>query len=81
MKRLYLMVLTLVFFEGCYYKKSPEMRLCSRLDWQSVLEIFPKNKQQVHALAVKSIAIMDEMLATLEHLSKEKFDVSTVNHL
>ena len=42
------------------------MRLCNRLDWQSVLDIFPKNTQQIQALKSKSIAIMNEMLETLQ---------------
>ncbi len=71
MKKLYL-ILIAVFFAGCYYKKSPEMRLCSRLDWQSVLDIFPQNKQQIHDLANKSIVIMDEMLKSLQHHAGQK---------
>ncbi len=70
MKRSYLIVAVL-FFAGCYYKKSPEMRLCSRLDWQSVLEVFPKNAHQIKDIKNKSIAIMNEMLTTLQHVSGE----------
>jgi thimet oligopeptidase len=65
MKRWY-MIAAVLFFTGCYYKKSPEMRLCNRLDWQSVLDIFPKNTQQIQTLKSKSIAIMNEMLETLQ---------------
>lgn len=71
MKRLYLM-LVLFTFGGCYYKKSPEMRLCSRLDWQSVLDMFPKNTHDIKAIQNRSIAIMDEMLKTLHNVSGEK---------
>lgn len=71
MKRFYLALMLLVI-GGCYYKKSPEMRLCSRLDWQSVLDMFPKNAQQIHAIKNRSIAIMNEMLESLQHLSGEK---------
>ena len=67
MKRFYLMMI-LVIFAGCYYKKSPEMRLCSRLDWQSVVDMFPTNSKDVHALAQRSIAIMHEMLHSLQHI-------------
>ena len=68
MKRFYL-IAAVLFFAGCYYKKSPEMRLCSRLDWQSVVAMFPKNTHQIKELKNRSIAIMDEMLATLQHVS------------
>ena len=71
MKRFYLM-LVLLAFGGCYYKKSPEMRLCSRLDWQSILDIFPKNAQEIKAMKNRSIAIMDEMLVTLQQVSGER---------
>jgi len=71
MKRFYFMVAVL-FFAGCYYKKSPEMRLCSRLDWQSVLDMFPKNSHHIKDLKNRSIAIMDEMLVTLQQVSGEK---------
>ncbi|MBP6870079.1 hypothetical protein KBC04_04305 [Candidatus Babeliales bacterium] len=71
MKRFFLLV-TLIFVAGCYYKKSPEMRLCSRLDWQSVLEMFPKNAQQVQALSKRSITIMNEMLDNLQEYSGDK---------
>lgn len=71
MKRFYLM-LVLVVFAGCYYKKSPEMRLCSRLDWQSIVDMFPKNKQQINALKNRSIAIMNEMLESLQKHSGAK---------
>lgn len=65
MKRLYGFLL-LIFFAGCHYSKSPEMRLCSRLDWQSVVDIFPKNVEQVAAMKKRSIAIVDQMLESLE---------------
>ncbi len=65
MKRWYMM-LALIFFAGCYYKKSPEMRLCSRLDWQSMVNVFPKNVAHIHTIKNKSIAIMNEMLESLE---------------
>lgn len=65
MKRLYGLLL-LMFFAGCHYVKSPQMRLCSRLDWQSIIDIFPKNAQQVHAMKNRSIAIVDQMLETLQ---------------
>jgi thimet oligopeptidase len=71
MKRFCLILFVLVF-GGCYYKKSPEMRLCSRLDWQSVLDMFPKNTQQVKAIKNRSIAIINEMLETLKQLSSTK---------
>ena len=69
MKRFFLLV-TLLLIAGCYYKKSPEMRLCSRLDWQSVVDMFPKNTQQINLLAKQSIAIMNEMLHTLGKYSQ-----------
>jgi thimet oligopeptidase len=68
MKRWY-MISLIVIFAGCYYKKSPEMRLCSRLDWQSVLDVFPKSTQEIQTLKNKSIAIMNEMLETLQDQS------------
>ncbi|MDP3788703.1 MAG: M3 family metallopeptidase [Candidatus Chromulinivorax sp.] len=71
MKKFSWIVLALVF-AGCYYKKSPEMRLCSRLDWQSVVDMFPKNTQQVKAIKNRSIAIMNEMLDTLKQFSGSK---------
>ncbi len=71
MKRLFL-VGSLMLFTGCYYKKSPEMRLCTRLDWQSVLDIFPKTKHEIHQLANRSIAI-DEKKYTF-HNSVRMYD-------
>ena len=71
MKRWYLLFVFL-FFTGCYYKKSPEMRLCSRLDWQSVVDLFPKTVHDIKALKNRSIAVMHEMLATLERTPAEK---------
>lgn len=67
------MLLGLVILGGCYYKKSPEMRLCSRLDWQSVIDMFPKNTQQVNAIKNRSIAVMNDMLETLQHLPQDKY--------
>jgi Zn-dependent oligopeptidase len=66
------MISALLVFTGCYYKKSPEMRLCSRLDWQSVLDVFPKNIDQIKALKNKSIAVMNEMLESLQDRSAQK---------
>lgn len=65
MKRLYGLLLLLIF-SGCHYVKSPEMRLCSRLDWQSIVTMFPKNEQQIGAMKLKAIAVIDTMLKTLE---------------
>jgi len=65
MKRFFLLA-ALFFMSGCYYKKSPEMRLCSRLDWQSVVEMFPHNSHEIRLLVKKSITIMHEMLECLE---------------
>jgi Zn-dependent oligopeptidase len=65
MKRWYMIGMVLIF-AGCYYKKSPEMRLCNRLDWQSVLDVFPKNTHQIQMLKNKSITVMNEMLETLK---------------
>lgn len=71
MKRLYIVFL-LIFFTGCFYKKSPEMRLCSRLDWQSVLAMFPQNTTQIKAIKSRSIVIMNEMFDTLKKLAGVK---------
>ena len=71
MKRWY-MISAVLIFAGCYYKKSPEMRLCSRLDWQSVLDVFPKNVDQVKALKNRSIAVMNEMIESLQDRSSKK---------
>ncbi|MBV8661293.1 MAG: hypothetical protein JO129_04065 [Candidatus Dependentiae bacterium] len=71
MKR-FCLLFVLMIFAGCYYKKSPEMRLCTRLDWESVLTMFPSNKQQINALKNRSIAIMDDMLESLQSLEEAK---------
>jgi len=60
MKRLY-GILLLVFFAGCHYVKSPEMRICTRLDWQSVLDMFPKNAHQITGMKNRSIAMIEDM--------------------
>lgn len=65
MKRFYAMLL-LIFLAGCHYSKSPEMRLCSRLDWQSILDIFPKNVHQIIMMKNKSTAIIDEMIESIK---------------
>lgn len=65
MKRFYIMAI-LVIFTGCYYKKSPVMRLCSRLDWQSVVDMFPKKVQEINSLADRAIVVMDDMLQELQ---------------
>ena len=64
MKRLY-GILLLMFFAGCHYVKSPEMRICSRLDWQSVLNMFPTTSHQINGIKNRSLALLDEMLKTL----------------
>ena len=64
MKRLY-GILLLTFFAGCHYVKSPEMRICSRLDWESVLDMFPHNANQISSMKHRSILILDEMLKSL----------------
>lgn len=65
MKRFFLLV-TLLFVVGCYYKKSPSMRLCTRLDWQSIVDMFPQNVDQIEQIAKKSIAVMNNMLEALK---------------
>jgi Zn-dependent oligopeptidase len=62
----------LLFLSGCYYKKSSDMRLCTRLDWQSVIDFFPKSLQEVSAFATRSINIMNQMLDSLEHNERKK---------
>lgn len=64
MKRFY-GLLFLIFFTGCHYVKSPEMRLCSRLDWQSIVDMLPRNVQQIRAMKERSIGFVDTMLETL----------------
>jgi len=65
MKQLYLVGL-LLFLAGCHYVKSPEMRMCTRLDWQSVIDFFPKSPKECDKIAQESILLMDEMLKTLQ---------------
>jgi len=60
-------VLLLIFFAGCHYVKSPEMRICTRLDWQSVLAMFPKNAHQINGMKYRSIAMFDNMFESFEH--------------
>lgn len=66
------MMIGMLFLTGCYYKKSPEMRLCSRFDWESVVDLFPTTVNQVHQIKDRSIHIMEEMLNTLEHMTQGK---------
>jgi len=78
MKQLYLMMF-LFFFAGCHYVKSPEMRLCSRLDWEFIVDAFPKNTQQVYDLEKKSVMVMNEMIQRLQDLSgKQRTFYNTV---
>jgi len=65
MKRLY-GILLLIFLAGCHYSKSPEMRLCSRLDWQSIIDIFPKNVHQVIVMKNKSTTLIHDMIKAIE---------------
>lgn len=68
----YWLVFMLLFVAGCYYKKSPKMRLCSRLDWQSVQAMFPDTIYAVKDLKKRSILAMNQMLATLQNISEKQ---------
>ncbi|MGZ6250898.1 MAG: M3 family metallopeptidase [Candidatus Chromulinivorax sp.] len=70
MKNYYFLGL-LLLVSGCFYQKSPQMRLCSRLDWQSVIDIFPKSTHLVHQTVNNAIKVMQEMLHSLQHQSMQ----------
>ena len=62
----YITILIVMIFTGCKIKKVEKERMCTRVDVEKVLSLFPKNVDEINLLNSQAQQVMNDMIQNLD---------------
>ena len=65
-------VVLFLCFQGCKKKSHVKERMCSRVDLERIVELFPKTSHHVQEVVVKSKKLMDDVIDQVQGIDKEQ---------